>query len=132
MTLKLLSWSWITLAFFAPELIASTVVDYLGGIARVHETTIITHFSEMKFKILQNLNDDAFFICKRMTGDRIREQWWYRYLVGIGGAINITGLMVANLVGFGTGLPGFHRLIWRVIRALAVHFFSSRINTSLI
>ncbi|KAL6450921.1 GUP1 Membrane-bound O-acyltransferase GUP1 [Candida maltosa Xu316] len=50
-------------------------------------------------------------IVATLVFSKYSEQWWYRYLCGVGAVINIWMMMIANLVGFCLGTDGMWQLL---------------------
>ena len=59
-----------------------------------------------------------------MVFKKYDQQWWYRYLCGLGAVVNIWMMMIANLVGFCLGKDGTIQLICEMFKSvLGVTFF---------
>ncbi|KAG5420746.1 GUP1 [Candida metapsilosis] len=56
--------------------------------------------------------------------EKYNQEWWYRYLCGLGAVVNIWMMMIANLVGFCLGKDGTLQLIREIFRSVSgVSFF---------
>ncbi|CAK9681177.1 unnamed protein product [Candida parapsilosis] len=59
-----------------------------------------------------------------MVFKKYDQQWWYRYLCGLGAVVNIWMMMIANLVGFCLGKDGTIQLICEMFKSVSgVTFF---------
>ena len=62
---------------------------------------------------LAHTSQHAFFVS-------LRTRWWYSHLGALLGALNIGGLMGANMVGFATATGGTSRIVHNLLSAHGV------------